>query len=111
MLCQLQELNGKDIGLVKKCPNKQCTLDPIPTSLLKSAIDVLAPTGGSVAERLKPLASKQEWNCRAWVRIPLMPRFHMPLIPTPPRVSTGLAHFSIMWQGSPDIALMQLKGT
>ena len=29
---------------MKKCPNKQCTLDPIPTSLLKSAIDVLAPT-------------------------------------------------------------------
>ena len=67
--------------------------------------------GGGVAERFKPLASKQEWNCRAWVRIPLMPRFHMPLIPTRPRVSTGMAHFSIMWQGSPDIALMQLKGT
>ena len=64
-----------------------------------------------MAERFKPLASKQEWNCRAWVRIPLMHRFHMPLIQTPPRVSTGMAHFSIMWQGSPDIALMQLKGT
>ena len=67
--------------------------------------------GGGVAEGFKPLASKQEWNCRVLVRIPLMPRFHMPLIPTPPRVSTGMAHFSIMWQGSPDIALMQLKGT
>ena len=67
--------------------------------------------GGGVAERFKPLASKQEWNCRVWVRIPLMPRFHMPLIPTPPRVSTGMAHFSIMWQGSLDIALMQLKRT
>ena len=53
--------------------------------------------GGGVAERLKPLASKQEWNCRAWVRIPPMPRLHMPLISTPPRVSTGMAHFSIMW--------------
>ena len=67
--------------------------------------------GGGVAERFKPLASKQEWSCRVWVRIPLMPRFHMPLIATPPRVSTGMAHFSIMWQGSLDIALMQLKGT
>ena len=67
--------------------------------------------GGGVAERFKPLASKQEWSCRVWVRIPLMPRPHMPLIPTPPRVSTGMAHFSIMWQGSLDIALMQLKGT
>ena len=64
-----------------------------------------------MAERFKPLASKQEWNCRVWVRIPLLPRFHMPLVPTPPRVSTGMAHFSIMWQGSLDIALMQLKGT
>ena len=34
--------------------------------------------GGGVAELSKPLASKQEWNCKAWVRILLMPRFHMP---------------------------------
>ena len=64
-----------------------------------------------MAERFKPLASKQECNCRVWVRIPLKPRFHMPLIPTTPRVTTGMAHFSIMWQGSLGIALMQLKGT
>ena len=64
-----------------------------------------------MAERSQPLASKQEWNCKAWVQIPLLPRFHMPFILTSPRVSTRMAHFSIMWQGSPDIALMQLKGT
>ena len=64
-----------------------------------------------MAERSKPLSSKQEWNCRAWVRNPLMPRFHKPLMLTPSMVSTGMANFSIIWQRRPDIALMQLKRT
>ena len=44
-LSTFKEINKEDIiRLVEKCPNKQCTLDPIPTLLLKSAIDVIAPT-------------------------------------------------------------------
>jgi hypothetical protein len=30
------------IEMVKLCPTKSCSLDPIPTSLLKTVIDVLA---------------------------------------------------------------------
>ena len=67
--------------------------------------------GGGEVERSKPLASKQEWNCRAWVRIPLMPRFLMLLTLTPPRVSTGMVHFNMMWHGSPNIVLMQVTRT
>ena len=50
---------------------------------------------------------------RRGFRIPLAPLTshvnHAP--PLPPGIQAGMAHFSIMWQGSPDMAHSQLKRT
>ncbi len=44
-------------SMIKKCPNKSCSLDPIPTPLLKASIDVLAPAITNIIN-----GSLQKWK-------------------------------------------------
>ena len=77
-LSTFRQLNEEQVRtMIKKCPNKSCSLDSIPTSLLKACLDELVPTITNMINR-----SLQEGNMPKNLKHSIVsPRIKKPNLP------------------------------